>query len=150
MGRELNWTEWTRLEASFLGCIKCLRCLSVSLSVRQSVCLSRGSTRLHCAKAAERIKVLSGKKTLGAHETLLCWGPDPPHRGGGDLLLNFRTPRISGTTGATWPTFNFWNRLQISGTATASESSVCSVCSAFDAAFAKLLWPLVLNISTRM
>jgi len=38
--------------------------------------------------------------------------------------------------------------LHISGTATTTESCTCSVCGAFDAAFAKLLWPLV-NVHRR-
>jgi len=33
--------------------------------VRPSVCLSRGSTRLHCVKTAEQIKILFGVNTLG-------------------------------------------------------------------------------------
>jgi len=50
-----------------LGCIECIRCslmlpmiaVFVSLSVR----LSHGSTRLYCAKTAERIKMLLGVNT---------------------------------------------------------------------------------------
>jgi len=65
-------------------------CQSVSLS------LSRGSTRLHCAKTAEQIKMLFGVNTFeGPRNIVLDGGPDPPQRGG------------------------------------------------FDAAFAKILWPLV-------
>jgi len=51
-----------------LGCIDCTQCslllpmcaVSVRQSDRPSVCLSRGSTRLHCAKMAEQIKILLG------------------------------------------------------------------------------------------
>jgi len=39
-----------------------------------------------------------------------------------------------------WPIFNFWDPLHIFGTAVVIESNACS---AFDAAFAKLLWHLV-------
>jgi len=74
--------------------------VSLSLSVNLSVCLSRGSTRLNCAKTAEGIKVLFGVNTLrGQRNIALDGGPDPPQRGG-----------------------------------------------VFNAAFAKLLWPLVLLI----
>jgi len=48
----------------------------------QSVCLSRGSTRLHCAKTAERIKILFGVNTLGAHGTLCYTRVLIPHRQG--------------------------------------------------------------------
>jgi len=55
-----------------------------AISVYQSVSLSRGSTRLHCAKTAEQIKILFGRNTLGgARNTVLDGGPDPPQRGGG-------------------------------------------------------------------
>jgi len=40
--------------------------------------------------------------------------------------------------------------LHISGTAEAIDSSACSVCAAFDAAFAKLLWPLVKSSTLRL
>jgi len=54
------------------------------MSVRQSVCLSRGSTRLYCAKTAQRIKILFGVNTLGGpRNIMLDGGPDPPQRGGG-------------------------------------------------------------------
>jgi len=139
-----------------------------------SVCLSRGSTRLHCAK-----KRLNGSRC--------CWGWTPflcytgvlilPQRGGAYFLI-LGPPRISGTAEAghlkfwvhirgcgsypklrkvgysgilgevTWPSSKFSDCLHISGKATARESCVCSVCGAFDAAFAKLLCPLVLLFST--
>jgi len=35
------------------------------LSVTQSVCLSRGLTRLHCVKRAERIEIHFGVNTIG-------------------------------------------------------------------------------------
>jgi len=40
-----------------------------------SVCLSRGSTRLHCAKTAKRVKILFGVNTHGAQETPCYMGP---------------------------------------------------------------------------
>jgi len=67
-----------------------------------SVCLSRDSTRLRCAKTAEQIKILFVVKTLGGprNNIVLDGSHDSPTaRGGG-----------------------------------------------FDAAFAKLLWPLVIII----
>jgi len=39
--------------------------LTDSLGVCLSVCLSRGSSRLHCAKMAEEIKMLFGVSTPG-------------------------------------------------------------------------------------
>jgi len=45
----------------------------------------------------------------------------------------------------TWPILNFCNPLYILGMAIVIESYACIVCGAFDAAFAKLLWLLVLN-----
>jgi len=39
--------------------------------------------------------------------------------------------------------FSFFDRLHIAATAAAGEFCVGSVCGAFDAAFAKLNWPLV-------
>jgi len=42
----------------------------------------------------------------------------------------------------TWSTFNFCDPLHILGTTTVIEFNACSVCSAFDAALAKLLWLL--------
>jgi len=43
-------------------------------SVCPSVCLSHGSTRLHCAKTVERIKIMFGVNTLGAQETCVRLG----------------------------------------------------------------------------
>jgi len=49
-----------------------------------SVCLSRGSTRPHCAKTAERIKMLFGVNTVGSHRTLCYTGVlITPQRGRG-------------------------------------------------------------------
>jgi len=42
------------------------------------VCLSRGSTRLRCAKTAKRIKMQIGANALGAPETL-CYTRDTMH-----------------------------------------------------------------------
>jgi len=62
----------------------------VSLSVCLSVCLSRGSSRLHCARTAEPIKMLFGMNTPGdPWNIVLDVGPDPPQRGEGGPLLNF-------------------------------------------------------------
>jgi len=49
-----------------LGCIECMRCRLLLPMFVVSVCLSRGSSRLHCAKmAAEQFKMLFGVNTLG-------------------------------------------------------------------------------------
>jgi len=51
----------------------------VCLSVR----LSRGSSRLRCAKLAEQIKMLFGMNTpRDPWNIVLDVGPDPPHREG--------------------------------------------------------------------
>jgi len=42
----------------------------------------------------------------------------------------------------------FCDPLHILGTAIVIECKACSVCGAFDAAFAKLLWPLVVELAT--
>jgi len=135
---------------------------SVCQSVCPLVCLSRGSTELHCTKTAKRIKMLFVRNTLGnPWDIVLHWGPDPHSKGKGDPLLNSETSRISGTPEARALKFRvridgclpqpnhakqvnrdpsgghvtyFCNRLQIPGTATGRESCACSVCSAFDAA----------------
>jgi len=58
--------------------------VSVCQSVRQSVCLSRGSSRLHCAKMAEQIKMLFRVNTPGGPwNIVLDVSPDPPKRGEG-------------------------------------------------------------------
>jgi len=58
-----------------------LRCLSVSPSV---VSLSCGSTRLHCAKTAERIRIVFGVNTLESPWNVLLHGsPDSQQRGTG-------------------------------------------------------------------
>jgi len=81
-----------RVFRPLLGCIECthecrllspLFAVSVCQSVRPSVCLSRGSTRLRCAKTAEQIKILFGVNTLGCpRNTVLDGGSDPPLRRG--------------------------------------------------------------------
>jgi len=54
------------------------------VSVCQSVCLSRGSSRLRCAKMAEQIKMLFGVNTPGGPwNIVLDVGLDPPQRGEG-------------------------------------------------------------------
>jgi len=59
--------------------MRCILLLPMcAVSVRQSVCLSRGSTRLHSAKTAERIKMLFGINILGGlQDIVLHWGLDP-------------------------------------------------------------------------
>jgi len=42
--------------------------VSLAPSVRQSVCLSRGSTRLRCAKTAKQIKILFEVNIFGGHK----------------------------------------------------------------------------------
>jgi len=46
-----------------------MQTIATDVPVRQSVCLSRGYTRLRCAKTAERIEVLFMVNTLGAKGT---------------------------------------------------------------------------------
>jgi len=68
-------------------------CLSVCLSTSLSVCMSRGSSRLHCAKVAEQIKMLFGVNTpRGPWNIVLDVGPDTPTESERGLLLNFGTP----------------------------------------------------------
>jgi len=55
---------------------------SILTDVR-GVCLSRGSSRLHCAKMAEQIKMLFRVNTpIGPWNIVLNVGLDPPQRGG--------------------------------------------------------------------
>jgi len=68
----------------------CGVCPSVCPSVRQSVCLSCGSSQLPCAKMAEQIKMLFGMNTSGGgpQNIVLHGGPDPPiDRGRGTYFL---------------------------------------------------------------
>jgi len=66
--------------------------------VRPSLCLSQGSTRLYCAKTAERIKMLFGVNTLGGPRDIVLHGsPDSPtDRGKGPTLTFWDPSRISG------------------------------------------------------
>jgi len=58
-----------------------------------SVCLSRGSSRIHCAKMAEQIKMLFGVNTPGGPRNIvLDVGPDPHTERGRGPLLNLGTP----------------------------------------------------------
>jgi len=51
-----------------------------------SICLSCGSTRLHCAKMAEQIKILFGVNTLGGPRNIVLDGhPDPPKAKGDSM-----------------------------------------------------------------
>jgi len=64
---------------------------SVSLS------LSRNSSRLHCKKVAEQIKMLFGVNTPdGPWNIVLDMGPDPPLRAEGGSTFKFWDPLISG------------------------------------------------------
>jgi len=79
-----------------LSCIECMRCRlllpMIAMSVRKSVCLSRGSTCFHCAKTAERIKMLFGVNTPGPRRALCrmaVWFPCRKRTG--NLTLNFGT-----------------------------------------------------------
>jgi len=64
------WGEGLILSA-FSVCIECTRCglflPMFATFVCESVCLSRGSSRLHCAQMAEQIKILFGVNTPGGH-----------------------------------------------------------------------------------
>jgi len=56
----------------------------LEMSVSLSVCLSRGSSRLHCAKMGEQIKMLFGMNTPGGRwNIVLDVDPDPLQRGEG-------------------------------------------------------------------
>jgi len=55
-----------------------------------SVCLSCGSSRLHCAKMTEQIKMLFGVNTPGGPWSA---GPDSPQRGGSSF--KFCDPLLS-------------------------------------------------------
>jgi len=52
-----------------------------------SVCLSCGSSRLHCAKMAEQIKML-----FGVNDIVLDVGPTSPRREEGGQHIDFGTP----------------------------------------------------------
>jgi len=55
-----------------------------------SFCLSRGSTRLRCAKTAELINILFGVNTLGGtRNAVLDGGLDPTQRGERGVEENF-------------------------------------------------------------
>jgi len=65
---------------------------TIPVSVSLSVCLSRGSTLLYCAKMAERIKMLFGVNTpVGPIEHCVTRGPDPPTERGRRTILNTGT-----------------------------------------------------------
>jgi len=54
---------YSKFPRTLLGCIECMRCRLLLPMCAVSVCLSRGSTRLHCAKMAKQIKILFGMNT---------------------------------------------------------------------------------------
>jgi len=87
---------------------------TIAVSVCQSVCLSRGTTRFHRAKTAEQIKILFAVNTpWGPRNIVLDGRPDPPQRADGNsmqlspnhfgLLMSFcstgRTERQATATG---------------------------------------------------
>jgi len=64
-----------------------MRCRPLLPMICPSVRRSCGSTRLHCGKMAERIKMLFGVKSPGGPRNIvLDVGPDPPQRGERDSL----------------------------------------------------------------
>jgi len=109
----------------FSGGIECMRFRLLLPMITVSVCLSRGSTRHHRAKTAKQIKILFRVNIFrGPSWNIVLDGSfDPPQRRGRELgkILAIMDP------------------INISRTAKGRDSSACSVCGAFDAAFAKLL-----------
>jgi len=73
-------------QCKHLGCIECMRCRLLlpmcAACVWPSVCLSRSSTRLHCAKVAKRIKMLFGVNTTGGSWNVALDGGADPHTEG--------------------------------------------------------------------
>jgi len=63
---------------------------AVSLSL--SVCLSRDSSRLHCAKMAEQIEMPFGINTPGGPRNIVLDMVGPGHPTEKGSLLNFGTP----------------------------------------------------------
>jgi len=70
---------------------------------------------------------------------IMAAGPNEDYTTVGHMCIHVWVPLL---------TFNFGDPLYILGMAIVIESNDCSVCSAFDAAFAKLLWPLCLLQAT--
>jgi len=71
----------------FLSCIEYMRCSLQTVvtdvcGVWLSVCLSRGSSRLHCEKMAERIKILFEVNTPGGPKIIVLHGAQIPHSEG--------------------------------------------------------------------
>jgi len=78
--------EWQRTALCHFASLFCAVCRpfivtdvrGVCLSVRPSVCLSRGSIRLRCAKTAEQIKILFAMNAVvGSRNTVLEGASDP-------------------------------------------------------------------------
>jgi len=94
-----------------VGCIECNAVYSYRWSLHlsvslQSVCPSFGSSRLHCAKVAEQIKMLFGVNTPGdPWNIVLGVGPDPPQREVEGPVLNLGTPLLS----SEWLKLQNWN-----------------------------------------
>jgi len=62
-----------------------MQTIATDVSVCQSVCLSRGVTRLRCAETAERIEVRFGMKIFeGPRNIVLNGSLDPQRRGRGE------------------------------------------------------------------
>jgi len=72
-----QWADVAWEVVYFFSCIECMRCRLLLLMFVVSV-LSRGSTRLHCAKTAEQMKIVFGVNTVGGPRNIvLDRGLDP-------------------------------------------------------------------------
>jgi len=73
----------------FLGCILCIRysllLQIITASVCLSICLWCGSTRLYCAKMAEKMEILFAMNTSGLRNIVLDGSTNPPQWNGGEL-----------------------------------------------------------------
>jgi len=161
-----------------LGRIECMRCSLFLPMITVSVSLSCGSTSLQCTKTDQRIKMPFGVNILGAHATcnIVRWGSwSPTQRDHVTYLWILGPPRISGMVEGTklkfcvhvdgnknyakvgnrggwvtWPISKFWDPPHISRMTKLERNCAYSVGNAFDAAFVKLLWPLVLIIAVQL
>jgi len=154
-----------------------MRCRLLLPMISVSVCLS--VTQLNsaslCKNGWTNQNHVCGDHSWGPWNVVLYGSPDPPTVRGGELrtiFAHFDPLHISSMAEArdlkfyvliegcgpnhnypkvwvTWPTLNFCDPLHISGSAETRDSNACSVCIAFDSAFAKLLWPLVRCLMTQ-
>jgi len=76
--------------AFLLGYIECMRCCLLLPMFAVSVCLSRGRSRLRCAKMAKQINMLFGVNTPGG-SWYMTWVLMPPQREEGKSTFNSRT-----------------------------------------------------------